>query len=529
MPPATKYYEDPNDRDARVLEDLALTERAERAKLIARNWDYYEGKHRKPLAADASGVDDNVILNKMRLIVNKAVSQLMGTSDKGVLLGPKFDVVDQDEQQAEKPLPRLMRAIGRAPKPKAQPTDNQKLLDAIWTANKKGIFLHDIGVSGSNAGHIYVKLIPDGATNPDTGAQDLPRFVNLNPQNVTVFWAADDVSKVLWYRYEYEYQEGSKYRRVREDTIRQVNEDGTDKGWWRILTYKSEGASSSSYGKWTLVSDNSWGYAWAPIHDWKNQPAPFVFYGQDDIRETGNVQDGLNFVASNVQRIIKYHASPTTIGTGFEADDVIQTDVNRLWTIAAADAKVTNLEMQSDLSSSMTYIRLLQTAIFDSAGQLDPSTVQDALGQLTNFGLRVLNQDSLQITGTKRQLYGEGLVELCQHALELKGVKAKVNDEWPDPLPSDPVSTAQALDMDTKHGLSEETYLERRGYDPEAEALNKERERGNAIMDQTIAQQGSVVEMMRNGQPTGQQQPVDQFGRPANGQQTGIPGNGLVR
>lgn len=529
MPPATRYYDDPNTPEARALEELASNEHEARVQVMRRNWLYYEGKHRKPLLPDKSGVDDNVILNKMRLIVNKAVSSLMGTTDQGAIKGPDFDVVDRDETQEEVSAPRrLMRSIGRALKPKAQPSDNQKRLDAIWKANKKAIFLQDMGVSGANTGHVYVKLLPDGAQDPDTGEKNLPRFILLNPENCTVFWDAEDITRVLWYRYEYEYETGARrVTRVREDTVRNLTDKGEDMGSWRVVTYEATGSIGAIVGKWTEKTTVDWPFPWSPVHAWKNQPAPFSFYGQDDIRETGNVQDGLNFTASNIQRIIKYHAAPRTIGTGFEAEDIQETAVNRFYSIAAADAKVYNLEMQSDLSSSMAYVSLLESGIFDSAGQLNPRTVQDKLGAITNFGLRVLNQDSLQVTGTKRLLYGEGLVELCQHGLETVGVtNAKVEAHWPDPLPTDPFSTAQALDIDRRNGLSQETYLERRGYDPEAEAINKENERGQTIMDETIKQQGNAVEMMRrNGGQTnaGQQQ----FG--GNGGTPAVPGNGLER
>jgi hypothetical protein len=219
-----------------------------------------------------------------------------------------------------------------------------------------------------------------------------------------------------------------------------------------------------------------WPYAWPPIVEWKNLPRPNQYYGKNDIGQNGRLNDSLNFIAGNIQRILKNHANPKSIGTGFSAKDMDEAPVGALWVIPNENARVYNLEMQSDLASSLAYAGMLRRAFFDGGRELDPATVQDRLGQLTNFGLRVLYKDTLAKNTTKRLHYGDGLRRVCQAALELAGFPTGVDVSvvWPDPLPSDPLPTAQALQLDvTVGGLSKTTYLKRRGYDPDQEAHNR--------------------------------------------------------
>ena len=57
----------------------------------------------------------------------------------------------------------------------------------------------------------------------------------------------------------------------------------------------------------------------------------------------------------------------------------------------------------------------------------------------------------------------------------------------------DDLQQAQALETDTRHGLSQETYLRERGYDPDEEALRRESTRAEVIEENTINSQGQAA------------------------------------
>jgi hypothetical protein len=200
---------------------------------------------------------------------------------------------------------------------------------------------------------------------------------------------------------------------------------------------------------WTVTNDVIWPFPWAQIVDWQNMPDPREYYGMPDLQNAA-LNDALNFVLSNTQRIIRYHAHPRTVGTGFNAANLTKAaDVEALWTIPTPDAKVVNLEMQSDLASSMAFAASMQAQFWSEHRGFDLTSVKDKLGDLTNFGLRVLMGDAIGKTSTKQELYGLGLRAINRRALELLGygpdnVTAIV---WPDILPSNMIEAAQVQQL----------------------------------------------------------------------------------
>jgi hypothetical protein len=484
MPAALRYLTEPNTPEMNALEQSYQAEWTARKKAHAAAWKYVDGDHHRHLLPDNSQTDDNVIINLAELIINKGVSALMGTSEAGVLQGVRFEVVDQPGEPGY--MRRAVRAVRQAVQGQTL-TAQQQLIDATWNANQKDALLHDLALFGGVCGHCFVKLLPDGVTDFDSGAT-VARLVALNPDICTVFWSAGDKSHVLWYRTEYSVGPESR----REDVVRGVDENGQPVDGWLIYTYirRTNGAQWEAQGK-PLV----WEYDFPPICDWPNLPDPRGYYGKNDLGIVGALNDSLNFTASNTQRIIKFHAHPKTVAIGITADQITPTDVDGIWAISAPkdEVEVKNLEMQSDLSSSMNYMQTLRRAIFDMARELDPATVDDRLGQLTNFGLRVLNGDHINKAGTKRLLYGNGLTNLNRRIMMLASVPVlPINNNWPDILPTDDLGQANALDVDTRHGLSNETYLERRRYDPALEEERRQIQRGEQAEDQAVAQQGNM-------------------------------------
>ena len=69
---------------------------------------------------------------------------------------------------------------------------------------------------------------------------------------------------------------------------------------------------------WEIKQELMWGFPWAPIVDWQNLPDPEDYYGDPDLVRP-ELNDALNFVASNTMRIIKHHGHPKTIGVGMRA------------------------------------------------------------------------------------------------------------------------------------------------------------------------------------------------------------------
>jgi hypothetical protein len=235
---------------------------------------------------------------------------------------------------------------------------------------------------------------------------------------------------------------------------------------WSVKNYVMR---ENSGGKWDLVSDVQWPYEFAPIVHWQNLPEAESVYGDPDITDDMIlIQDAVNFVASNVQRIIRYHAHPKTWGRGFNAAGQASWGADEMVTINGADAVIQNLEMQSDLASSREFLHYLRGILFDISRTVDLSSMTDSIGALTNFALRVLYKDALDKLESKRLLYGWGLSEINRRCLILAGTSTDAGGEvvWPDPLPLNGMEQAQEVQIDLGMGIvSKQTASETRGYD----------------------------------------------------------------
>lgn len=368
---------------------------------------YYKGDHRAQLKVKVGTQDENIVQNFVGLAVDRSVSRLF----RG---GVKFNLPEGADAQ-------------------------QEYLDAVWDLNKKEIILYQVGLHGAVYGTTYFKICPDELTDPYTG-KTFPRLIPLDPEIIRVQVEAHDMNDVKEYRIEYTANETREERQVavshREITRHSKSDDyGVDEDGegvketpdtWMIEEWEQVGG-----GMWTLVEKVEWPYNFPNIIHWKNLPSLKSCYGDSDIDDAINVQDKSNFVVSNTGKIIKFHAHPETIGTGFSVKDMQNFDaaVGSFHAIPNADAKVFNLEMGSDLASSRAFANDLRQSIFDISREVDISSMSDKLGALTNFGLHVLYTDALDKNNTKRQLYADALLELNRRLLVIAGYE--MMDSYP--------------------------------------------------------------------------------------------------
>src|SRR5262245_42180454 len=138
--------------NARTWQERQANSADDRLQAIKTAWDYYEGRHPKPLAVKPGQVDDNVIVNLARPVVDKGISLLFGK--------PIEMQVDEDAS-----------------------ADNtvEQFIDSVWAANDGPVLLQEIGQNGALSGLAAVKIVPR------PGDKQRPyRLVNLDPANLTI-------------------------------------------------------------------------------------------------------------------------------------------------------------------------------------------------------------------------------------------------------------------------------------------------------------------------------------------------------
>jgi len=404
------------------LLDLLGRDEQSRIDIMRRRWEAYYGKLPPVLRVKPGQVDDNVHLNYARMIVDKGVSFLFG-QDIG------FEIDETKETAAE------------------------EWLAACWQANRKMTLLQNVALIGGVTGHAFIKIVP---------GQPYPRLVPIDSEMVTVSLAPDDAQAIISYQIAYVARDPKTQKPI---GVRQLIErDGQQ---WVITDQTGDMERLA----WATVNETVWPYSFSPIVDCQNLPAPGEFWGcsdlEDDILE---VLRAINFIASNTARIIRFHAHPKTWGRGFMAKD-LRIGVDETIVLPGENAELRNLEMQSDLASSLAYLDRLRQAMHEISRVPEVATGNlERAGSLSGVALQILYQPLLEKTGTKRLLYGDMIIELNRRLLAIGGFgENHTTIHWPELLPGDPMQERQAALIDKQLGVSTDTILQRLGYNPDLE------------------------------------------------------------
>ena len=407
-----------------LLEPLLGREAVQRAGAANLNRNYRRGIHKTPIKT----ADDAIVVNFIGLLVDRSVAMLFGKE-------PQFDLPGESDAPV------------------------QQYIDEVWNANRKMQILKRAAVYGAETGTCYVKILPDGAVSK--AGKLIPRLVVLDPATVTMDALPEDIDTI--YRYTIGYSITDPVT-GKDKIIKQVTEHDVETGYWTITD-----SVSVNGGKREVTNVQTWEYDFAPIVHWHNLPDVGSVYGRPDITDDLiDLQDKINFVSSNTAKIIKYHAHPRTWGRGnLGSSTKVNWGVDEMIVYSDQNALIQNLEMQSDLSSSLSFIRYLRQALFDVSRAVDIDSMADKLGSLTNFGLRVLYQDALGKLEEKRGLYGEAIVDINHRLLELAGAPDTDGGEvvWEEVMPENENEIAMAVKSDLELGLvSKQTASGKRGY-----------------------------------------------------------------
>lgn len=403
-----------------ILRPLMGKVYVDRRDEIKKRREYRRGKQAAPLKSS----DDNVIINFVGLIVDRGVSMLFGKEIA-------FDLPGDSE------------------------TPEQTYIDSVWEANRKMRLLKSTAEYGGEAGTCYLKILPNAAL--DKEGNRIPRLVAIDPATVIMDTEVNDCDMVIRYTIAYTViDKATEEEIVYKQVIEHGNEiEDTDSGEmlvnWVIRDYHSD-----SSGRWVLDNEQTWEYDFPPIHYWQNMSLNGTPYGRPDVDDRMmDLQDKFNFIVSNTAKIIKYHAHPKTWGRKFGKTDKVIWGTDDMVISDNPEAHLANLEMQSDLGSSLNFIRFIRQAMFDIARSVDIDSLSDKLGALTNFALRVLYQDAMSKLDDKRSSYGEALIEINHRLLELNSMGNTDGGKivWKNVLPVDELAQITALKAEMEAGI----------------------------------------------------------------------------
>lgn len=366
----------------------------ERIKRMTVYRRYSEGIQPDQLKVSEGGTNDNLVINLSGKAIDKSVALLFGGD-------VKFDFGDDDGGDED---------------------SDKQFIDNVWNKNKKPIFLHKLGETGGENGTYFIKILPDGL-------QDgTDRLVSLDPLLMRIITDPQDVETIIGYVQSWVFTKtleasGGKRARSIEVLMREtsmLNEDGDS---WEI---DKQQKSKETNNKWVSVEGFpvTWDFAFPPIHHGQNLPNDHSPWGKSDIMRVLGLQDRVNYIASNISKIIRNHAHPKTVVLGAKLDEnsIVMSGADMMINFPGSDGiEVFNLEMQSELESSMKYLNFLINTFFDVTDTVSINSIKEKLGQLTNFAIRVIYQDALQKLSVKRDLYGDFLTEINRRLLIIDG------------------------------------------------------------------------------------------------------------
>lgn len=442
--PASDVYDINKDASSRGDD-----ERKKRMEEIDLRWEWYEGNHPDTLRVEAGEKNDNIKLGLIERGVDKAVDfvrvpkwyELPG----GITRSTDAEGVVSEERTVE-----------------------QDALDVLY--ERYAPDLPDLLLTGWTSGHSFMKLHWE-----DVEGVTIPAMSLIDPRIMTVYWQNGRSSKPkpVWYRMQW--TDGrSAWRQDIVPGAMVGNEGAT----WVIIDYMQQAG-----GRWEEQARDIWGFPFSPIVDVPHKRVPYQFYGKPGITKMlMNLNNSINFVNSNTGRIIKFHAHPRTIGVGVDAADVEATSIDGFFTTPAG-TNVFNLEMQSDLLSSMAFDENLRRELYSEMRVVDTASIKDKLGQLTNFGLRQLFNDQIEMTEEHRRDYGAAMGEALRRMLWMAGYEFKSPPvaTWPEILPTNRIEAVAAAQAEYDLGVvSARTLAEELGRNYEAEQAQKRLEEQDA-------------------------------------------------
>ncbi|QPC82103.1 hypothetical protein G4Y79_20835 [Phototrophicus methaneseepsis] len=467
---------DPNSRKKQVkaIDEAGDKERVARQKEIDKRQKYYDGDQALPLVVEPGEIDENIIVNVYGLTIDKLVKSSRV---------PTLEVEGGIEKHTNED--------GSITKRKSP---EQEALDRLLEETDITELVPNALESSAIAGHCFYRIVlPEEG---DVTLDNPPHLELVDPRYVTTFWHMA-TRKLLWYRLSWTFgdavmrQDIVPVSMVADDVLSLAeNTPDVSIDGWVIIEQRKKSRSAV----FEIVAVDTWDYPFPPIVDGKVTRRAHTYYGRPLIKST-RPQDAINLVASNTGRIITIHGHPKMFLFGDELGNEVDMRIDGIIDNLDKEARIEQMEMISDLSSSINFYRMLREAFFTEVGATDPTTVKDKIGAATNFVIRMLYDDQIETVTELRRKQGAMLTEAFRRMLYVIGIEADVMDKWPPALPENREETLK--NAETEQGLkitSDQTLADEIGRDYADELERRRIEQQNAI-DEQVEVRRRVAEM----------------------------------
>jgi hypothetical protein len=448
---------------------------------IAYAWKAYEGELEPPLDPMDDQPDDNVVANYIEDKVEAA---------KDFLFGKEVEISVEDGVAEEV----------------------QAFIDETWGEKESRIpLLQELYVNGALAGHTFLRIVPQ----PDGSF----RLVAVDPYCVFVKTMPQDCRTVLLYCIEYCTQEMSNGKAVnvyyREEIARidpQQNDPDssgvfTDKDTrWLIQHWTREG----DRGEWMPAGDPlSWPHPFPPLFHCPNMVKPNSFWGKPDVTKSLiKLNEALNVTNSYTQKLGRVMTGTILYASGTGLTELDYTP-GHVTIMPTPDGKIEAVQLQADFAGLQNSSDRLQSRIDEQTGVPGIATGRASAmpgGNMSGIAIELLFMSMIKRNDTKKCLYGKLILDVTRALLILKGFSPdiKLTLNWQNPLPNDDSASFQAALLAKQIGVSDQTLLEERGYDPIEEMERNQTEDAQKLLNFSRGQgMPPVAPPLAQGQPGG--------------------------
>lgn len=438
----------------------------DRKERMREAWRAYRGELQDPLKIEANQPNDNVRVNRCEPIVNKGVSFLFGQ-----ILSIEDTVESHDtDSSAETPM--------------------QDFINGLWgDDDERMTLLSQMAINGAVCGQCFAKIIPPSVT------QKYPRIVILDPMLIRLVTDPDDCTAIIAYIIEYNTGSTGVVKRQiisRVELQASLNDVTTDdiNEVWQIANYTRKGQG----GSWYQVGDiEDWEWPFPPIFCCQNLPNPNEPWGMPDLTpDLIGINKVLNFVLSNMSRIIKYHGHPITYATGLSASQ-ISISVDDLLCLPSPDSKINKIAAMENFTGLLSVVTDLRSDM-DEQSRV-PSVALGRLvdlpkGNISGVALQLLFQPLIEKTVQKQRLYGCMIRAVTRAAMTICGLidikqyeDYKIKIHWANLLPVDDLAAAQTSLLWKQMGVSSATLLQSAGFNADDEAAKSQVEAAQQVQN----------------------------------------------
>jgi hypothetical protein len=238
--------------------------------------------------------------------------------------------------------------------PEATAAITPYLLKEVWEVhNSKQQILMEAAQLGSVSGDIFIKVAYEP---PYVDAAGVPkegriRILPINPAFCFPEWHPHDRQRMIRFKTKYKFwgtaQDGSRQvmtyvELMTEDSIEEyINDELIDQ-------------RPNPVGEITV--------AFAPNIEVASSP-----WGLGDINDLISLNREYNEKATEISDIINYHAAPVTVITGAKASN-LEKGPRKVWAVNNKDAKIQQLELQTNFTGPLGYMELLKQSMHEITG-----------------------------------------------------------------------------------------------------------------------------------------------------------------